>query len=106
MTKYKGGVFSAARIEHLCRTFRQACAQFAAVFAERNGEDDHVYTAGRPCMPAWLERGAMPHSRPLHQRERFGARFILARGPTTVATVGVLTGVSQRRPALSHQRLV
>ena len=30
-------------IDHLCRTFRQVCADFGAVLAECNGEDDHVH---------------------------------------------------------------
>jgi putative transposase len=43
VTKYRRGVFTAAHIDHLGRTFRQVCADFGSVLVECNGEDDHVH---------------------------------------------------------------
>lgn len=43
MTKYRRDVFQAHHIDHLCRTFRQVCADFDAVLVSCDGEDDHVH---------------------------------------------------------------
>lgn len=43
VTKYRRGVFTPEHVEHLCRTFRQVCADFDCVLAACDGEDDHVH---------------------------------------------------------------
>ena len=43
VTKYRRKVFEAEHIDHLGRTFRQVCTDFAAVLVSCDGEDDHVH---------------------------------------------------------------
>lgn len=43
VTKYRRGVLTSEMIRYLADVFAKVCADFGAVLAECNGEDDHVH---------------------------------------------------------------
>jgi putative transposase len=43
VTRYRRGVLTGEMIRYLAKVFGKVCADFGAVLAECNGEDDHVH---------------------------------------------------------------